>query len=126
MTSSHSITQYRYAEHSPYEPKKAGGAPQMNVWRERFWCICGFCWSTLWECYIVHAWASGAIPACSAADGVSAAAAAATEGAGAGAGAGPFSLGCQMSDLSAGDITARPWMVLWFVLAFPLTTQAGG
>ena len=45
-----SVTQYRYSEHNPYEPKAAGRQAQMSVWRERFWCICGFCWSTLWEC----------------------------------------------------------------------------
>ena len=69
------------------------------------------------QCYIVHAWASNKIPACSAANGVAA---------GAGAGAGPFGLGCQMSDLNMHDITARPLMVLWFIVAFPITTQFRG
>lgn len=87
------ITQYRYSEQSPYESKKEGGNPQMNVWRERFFSICGFCWSTAWECYIVHSWSTHKIPACSAASGVGA-------GDGGGGGSGLFGLGCQMSDLS--------------------------
>ena len=65
-----SVTQYRYSEHSPYEPRTKGGTAQMSVWRERFWCICGFCWSSLWECFIVHAWASGRIPACHSSSGI--------------------------------------------------------
>jgi len=116
---SKSITQYRYSEQSPYESKKEGGNPQMNVWLERFFSICGFCWSTAWECYIVHSWSTHKIPACSAASGVGA-------GDGGGGGSGLFGLGCQMSDLSLADVTGRPLMVLWFILAFPITTQFRG
>lgn len=112
------ITQHRYSEHNPYLPKEAGVKAQMSVWRERFWCTCGFCWSSLWECFIVHAWASGKIPACGGASGLASA-----DGS---HGAGPFGTGCQMADLSLHDVTARPLLVLWFVLAFPITTQFRG
>lgn len=36
------VTQHRYSEGSPYEPKPGQKKAQMNVWRERFWCTCGF------------------------------------------------------------------------------------
>lgn len=36
------VTKHRYAEGSPYEAKPGAKKPQMNVWRERFWCTCGF------------------------------------------------------------------------------------
>jgi len=112
-----SVTQYRYSEHNPYEPKAAGRQAQMSVWRERFWCICGFCWSTLWECAIVHAWASGIIPACSSADGLRA---------GNGTGRGLLGAGCRMEDPTLDDVTSRPLFVLWFLVAFAVTTQFRG
>eukprot|EP01052_Picozoa_sp_SAG31_P031224 SAG31_NODE_3286_length_4460_cov_2.970649_6_plen_104_part_00 len=58
------ITGHRYSEHSPYEAKEPGKSAQMSVNRERFWCICGFVWSSAWECLIVHLWATGKIPKC--------------------------------------------------------------
>ena len=36
------VTQHRYSEGSPYEAKPGAKNPQMSVWRERFWCTCGF------------------------------------------------------------------------------------
>ena len=36
------VTKHRYSEGSPYETKPGAEKPQMNVWRERFWCTCGF------------------------------------------------------------------------------------
>jgi hypothetical protein len=87
-----SITQHRYSEHSPYE-SRGDGKPQMSVWRERFWCTGGFVWSTVWECAIVHAWASGRIPACDGAHGLRPPSGT--------AGSGPLGLGCQMRDPSS-------------------------
>jgi hypothetical protein len=112
------VTKHRYSEGSPYEAKAGASKPQMNVWRERFWCTCGFVWSTAWECYIVQAWASGRIPACDAATGL-------TPVAGS-AGVGPLRLGCAMADPSLDDISAKPLALLWFVLAFAVTTQFRG
>lgn len=111
------VTKHRYSEASPYEAEKPGGKPQMNIWRERFWCTCGFIWSTAWECYIVHAWASGYVPKCDDTSGLLAS----------GGGAGPFGIGCQMSTPSSfDDLKAKPLSMLWFLLAFPLTTQFRG
>lgn len=115
------VTQFRYSKFNPYVTNSKGGAAQMSVWRERFWTTCGFCWSTLWECFVVHLWASGRIPTCSADSGL----AVAETGEGA-AGAGLFGLGCQMADLELADLTNRPLLVLWFLLAFPLTSQFRG
>ena len=111
------VTKHRYSEGSPYEAKPGQKSAQMSVWRERFWCINGFCWSTAWECYIVHAWASGRIPACDSENGLQATGE---------LGAGPLSLGCQMADPTLADLSARPLTVLWFVAAAALTTQFRG
>eukprot|EP01051_Picozoa_sp_SAG22_P001729 SAG22_NODE_71_length_22540_cov_8.918052_13_plen_340_part_00 len=112
------ITGHRYSEHSPYEPKAPGGAPQMSVNRERFWCTCGFVWSSAWECFVVHLWATGAIPKCSE---VSLAAR---------GGSGLLGLGCQMGtpDLDLDTLlTARTGLwIVWFVAAGMITTQFRG
>lgn len=113
------VTRHRYSEASPYESREPGRQPQMSVSRERFWSTCGLMWSAAWECYIVHAWASGRVPRCDAANGLMASTAAA-------GGAGMFGLGCQMADPSLGDIRSKPLALLFFILAFFITTQFRG
>jgi hypothetical protein len=109
------VTAQRYSQSNPYE-KRGGSKAQMNVWRERFWCTCGFIWSSGWECFIVHLWASGAIPACSNIQ--------------LGGGAGPLGLACQLRTPSLNDLSefsaSSAAFLAWFFLAFLLTTQFRG
>lgn len=104
ILSTPSVAAMRFSAKDPYL------APG-SVWRERFWSTCGFVWSTAWECLILHWWASGAIPACGS-DGP--------------VGVGPVGLGCRMATPSMADLHARPLMVCWFLLGFPVTTQFRG
>lgn len=115
VLASEAVTRHRYSATSPYDPGPAGRPAQRSVWVERFWTINGFVWSTAWECFIIHIWASGAIPLCDDGSGVTSA-----------SGAGPLGLGCQMPDPSVSDFQARPMLLLWFMLGFPLTTQFRG
>ena len=126
------ITQHRYSKHNPYETSNtASRKPQMSVWRERFWSTNGFIWSTAWECFVVQAWASGALPACNDASGLGVMVPppnGTDTGAGtvAGGGAGVFGLGCQMATPTVDDVSARPMLVVWFLLGFLITTQFRG
>jgi cytochrome b involved in lipid metabolism len=92
----------RFSSFDPYDGTTA-------VWRERFFCTCGFIWSSLYECLVVHIWASGVVPECD--DKVL---------------AGPFGSACRMATPSWNDIMERPLVVTWFLLAFAVTTQFRG
>ena len=41
------IKAHRYYERDPYARPRA-------LWRERFWTVCGFCWSTAYECLVLR------------------------------------------------------------------------
>lgn len=94
-----SVAAKRFSSFDPYEGTTA-------VWRERFWCTNGFIWSTLYECIVVHKWASGSIPDCDKTSW-----------------GGPFGSACRMTTPVWTDVVSRPLLVLWFVLAFFVTTQ---
>ena len=50
MFANEAVTKHRYSEGSPYETKPGAKRPQMNVWRERFWCTCGFICAHSFSC----------------------------------------------------------------------------
>jgi len=49
---------HKYNEDDPY---KAGSS---MAWRERFWTINGFIWSTVYECLVIYLWGSNTLPVC--------------------------------------------------------------
>jgi len=102
-----SVKMKRYSDQDPYEHGR-------HILRERFCTLCGFLWSSAYECAIVHLWARGRLPSCGAAE----------------QDLRPAQLlggGCLMEDpASLKAAFSRPVWVAWFVLACPLITQFRG
>lgn len=97
-----SVAARRFSSFDPYEGTTA-------VWRERFFCTCGFVWSTFYECLVVYMWARGIVPDCDS-----------------GSLGGPLRSACRMSTPAWEDFVSRPWYIVWFVSAFLVTTQFRG
>jgi len=100
-----SVKIYRYNAKDPYEAGR-------NLRRERFFSMCGFCWSSAYEIMVIYSWASAAVPSCGQAD------------------LAPSQLlqgGCLMEDPnSLAELMERPLWLGWFLLAVPLVTQFRG